>query len=102
MPKTPPHAAAAAGDSADDVEAAFYEALRHGDIEALMACWADDDEMFCVHPGGPRLVGAVAIRAAFEQMFGHGTIHATPRRRVCARWSRSRARCTTCSSASRC
>lgn len=72
--------ATAVGGTADDVEAAFYEALQRGDIEALMACWADDDEMFCVHPGGPRLVGPVAIRAAFEQMFGNGAIHATPAR----------------------
>ena len=68
--------AAAVGGTADDVETAFYEALQRGDIEALMACWADDDEVFCVHPGGPRLVGAVAIRAAFEQMFANGAIHA--------------------------
>ena len=72
--------AAAVGGTADDVETAFYEALQRGDIEALMACWADDDEVFCVHPGGPRLVGATAIRAAFEQMFGNGAIHATPAR----------------------
>ncbi|HYP81815.1 YybH family protein [Variovorax sp.] len=65
---------------ADELEAAFYEALQRGDVDALMACWADDDEIFCVHPGGPRLVGAAAIRAAFEQMFGNGAIHATPGR----------------------
>jgi len=68
------------GGSADDIEAAFYEALQHGDLEALMRCWADDDDVFCVHPGGPRLVGTPAIRAAFEQMFGNGAIHATPAR----------------------
>jgi len=79
MPRTT-HRAAALSGTADDVEAAFYEALQRGDIEALMACWADDDEVFCVHPGGPRLVGPVAIRAAFEQMFGNGAIHATPAR----------------------
>jgi len=72
--------AAALGGTADDVEAAFYEALQRGDIDALMACWADDDEVFCVHPGGPRLVGTVAIRAAFEQMFGNGAIRAQPAR----------------------
>lgn len=70
--------AAALGGTADDVEATFYEALQRGDIDALMACWADEDEVFCVHPGGPRLVGVDAIRGAFEQMFGHGAIHATP------------------------
>jgi len=68
------------GGTADDVEASFYEALQHGDLDALMACWADDDEVFCVHPGGPRLVGAEAIRGAFEQMFANGAIHATPAR----------------------
>ena len=70
----------AVGGTADDIEAAFFEALQRGDVEALMACWADDDEVFCVHPGGPRLVGTAAIRAAFEQMFGNGAIHATPAR----------------------
>ncbi|HWI81551.1 YybH family protein, partial [Ramlibacter sp.] len=41
--------------NADDVEAAFYEALQTGDIEKLMACWADEDEIVCIHPGGPRV-----------------------------------------------
>ncbi|RZL56274.1 MAG: DUF4440 domain-containing protein [Variovorax sp.] len=78
MPTKPPLRAAALDGTADDVEAAFYEALQRGDIDALMACWADEDDVFCVHPGGPRLVGAPAIRAAFEQMFAHGAIHARP------------------------
>jgi ketosteroid isomerase-like protein len=77
MPKTKLRAAALAG-TADDVETTFYDSLQRGDIDALMACWADEDEVFCVHPGGPRLVGASAIRAAFEQMFANGAIHATP------------------------
>jgi hypothetical protein len=45
-----------------------------------MACWADEDEIVCVHPGGPRLVGAQAIRVAFEAMFAQGAIRATPER----------------------
>ena len=64
--------------SADDVETEFYEALQRGDIERLMALWSDDDEIACVHPGGPRLVGAPAIRAAFEAMFAQGAIDARP------------------------
>jgi uncharacterized protein (TIGR02246 family) len=66
--------------SPDDVEAQFYEALREGDLEKLMAVWADDDEVICVHPGGPRVVGPRAIRAAFEAMFANGRIHAHPER----------------------
>jgi ketosteroid isomerase-like protein len=68
------------GGSADDIEAAFYEALQKGDIDKLMACWADEDEIVCVHPGGPRVVGAGAIRSAFDAMFANGTIKATPQR----------------------
>ncbi|HEX9718573.1 MAG TPA: nuclear transport factor 2 family protein [Ramlibacter sp.] len=66
--------------NADDVEAAFYDALQNGDIDRLMACWADEDDIVCIHPGGPRLVGPVAIRAAFESMFTNGSIRAWPER----------------------
>ena len=38
--------------SADDTENAFYDALQCGDIEKLMDCWADEDNIVCVHPGG--------------------------------------------------
>jgi uncharacterized protein (TIGR02246 family) len=71
--------AAALHASPDDVEAQFYEALQRGDLEALMALWADDDEVVCVHPGGGgRLVGQAAIRASFEAIFANGGIPATP------------------------
>ena len=79
MPRTRYHAAQFGG-SADEVEVAFYEALQQGDLEQLMACWADEDDIVCVHPGGPRLVGAAAIRQAFEAMFSQGSIRATPER----------------------
>ncbi|CAG1017823.1 hypothetical protein BURC_02520 [Burkholderiaceae bacterium] len=64
--------------SPEDIEAQFYEALQRGDIDRLMAVWSDDDEIVCVHPGGPRLVGAVAIRASFEGIFSNGAVDATP------------------------
>jgi ketosteroid isomerase-like protein len=66
------------GGTADDIETAFYEALQMGDLEKLMACWADEDDIVCVHPGGPRLVGLGAIRAAFDAMFANGSIRAWP------------------------
>jgi ketosteroid isomerase-like protein len=71
-PRVPP----ASTGNADDIEAAFYEALQSGDIEKLMACWGDDDDIVCVHPGGARLVGPAAIRATFDAMFSNGTIRA--------------------------
>lgn len=64
--------------SADEVEAEFYEALRRGDLERLMALWADDDEIVCVHPGGTRIVGSAAIRASFEAIFANGGIPVRP------------------------
>jgi uncharacterized protein (TIGR02246 family) len=76
MPRPP---AAALFASPDDVEAAFYEALQRGDLDALMALWADDDEVVCVHPGGGgRLVGPAAIRASFEAIFAHSGIPVVP------------------------
>ena len=60
--------------SADDIETGFYEAFQSGDIDKLMACWADEDDIVCVHPGGARLLGAGNIRAAFDAMFVHGSI----------------------------
>ncbi len=64
--------------SADDVEAQFYEALQQGDIDKLMALWADDDEIVCVHPGGGRVIGQAAIRASFEAIFANGGIPMRP------------------------
>jgi len=66
------------GRSVDEIEAAFYEALQTADLEKLMACWADEDELVCVHPSGPRLIGMAAIRAAFDAMFAKGSIRAWP------------------------
>lgn len=71
-----PQVSPANSGNADEIETAFYEALQGGDIDRLMACWADEDDIVCVHPGGPRLVGAGAIRAAFDAMFANGSIRA--------------------------
>lgn len=70
--------AATVGGSADDIEASFYEALQNSDLDRLMACWADEDEVVCIHPGGPRLIGLGAIRAAFEAMFANGSLRIEP------------------------
>lgn len=59
-------------DSPDAVEAAFYAALREGDLESLMACWATHGELACIHPGSERLHGHSAIRASFEALFADG------------------------------
>ncbi len=72
--------AAALGGSPDDIEQSFYEALHNADIGQLMSCWAEEDDIVCVHPGGPRMIGSGAIRAAFEAMFANGSVQAHPER----------------------
>ena len=63
--------------SADETEASFYDAMRHGDVDRVMACWAEDEEIACVSPGGPRTVGTVAVRAAFAATLVAGPVHIT-------------------------
>jgi ketosteroid isomerase-like protein len=55
--------------SPDEAEQHFYEALQQGDLERFLAVWSDDEEVTCVHPGGPRL-----IRASFGEMFNSGPV----------------------------
>ncbi len=67
--------------SAQDVEAAFYEALEKADIELMMSIWSEDDEIVCVHPGGSRLVGYPLIREAWRRIFDTGRrlqVHLAP------------------------
>ncbi len=69
---TRPSLRAVLAGTPDELEAAFYDALQHGDLERLMACWADEDEIVCVHPGSARLLGPLAIRAAYTAMLERG------------------------------
>ena len=70
--------AATVGGTADEVEQAFYEALNNADIEQLMSCWAEEDEIVCVHPSGQRWIGSGAIRSAFEALFAQGSLQTEP------------------------
>ena len=65
--------------SAEAVEEAFYDAMRRGDLAAMMALWADDEEVICVHPSGPRHVGLEAVRASWESVLGSGGVEITVR-----------------------
>ncbi len=65
-------------DSAESAEEAFYEALQRGDVESVMALWADDDEVMCTHPGGPRLVGLQRIRESWTEILADGGLDVRP------------------------
>jgi uncharacterized protein (TIGR02246 family) len=66
MPQKPFYA------SPQDVEAAFYDALEKADLEAMMAVWAEDEEIICVLPGGGRHVGYVVVRESWRRAFDKG------------------------------
>ena len=55
-----------------DAEAAFYEALENADLEAMMEVWSEDEEISCVHPGGPRIAGQAQLRENWAQIFKSG------------------------------
>ena len=63
--------------TAQDAENAFYEALERCDLEGMMAVWAEDDEIVCVHPAGTRLTGQDEVRESWAKLFAAG-----PRARV--------------------
>ena len=63
--------------TAQDAENAFYEALERCDLDGMMAVWAEDEEVVCVHPGGPRLTGQEQVRESWARIFSAG-----PRARV--------------------
>ena len=66
--------------TAQDAENAFYEALERADLERMMAVWAEDEEIVCVHPGGPRLTGQDQVRESWRQIFAGGGARARAHR----------------------
>jgi ketosteroid isomerase-like protein len=59
--------------SPQDAALAFYQAFEAKDVDAMMATWAEDEDIVCIHPGGPRLVGYEAVRIGWEQLFAGET-----------------------------
>jgi ketosteroid isomerase-like protein len=55
-----------------EAEAAFYRAFEEADLESMMAVWADDEDIVCIHPAGPRLCGPEAIREGWRLLFRNG------------------------------
>lgn len=65
-------------ETPEQTEAAFYEAISRADVDAVMALWADEEDIVCIHPGAPRLIGHTSIRAAWESIFEQGGVHIRP------------------------
>ena len=66
--------------TAQDAENAFYEALERSDLDGMMAVWAEDEDIVCVHPGGARLTGQDQVRESWAKIFaagGRARVHIT-------------------------
>ena len=55
-----------------DAEAAFYDAIERADLDAMVAIWAEDEEVVCTHPTGERLSGLAAVRDSWRQVLSVG------------------------------
>jgi ketosteroid isomerase-like protein len=53
----------------EDCARAFYEAFSRAETDALMAAWAEDEEICCTHPAAAPLYGFAAVRAAWDAIF---------------------------------
>jgi ketosteroid isomerase-like protein len=50
-------------------EAAFYAAFEARSLDAMMAVWAGDDSIACIHPLAAPLNGRAAVAAGWHSMF---------------------------------
>jgi ketosteroid isomerase-like protein len=49
----------------------FYEAFERLDIQLMAAVWRQDEEVQCIHPGWPRLIGWQAVRDSWIRIFNN-------------------------------
>lgn len=55
--------------------AAFYAALCAGDVANVARIWADDDDISCIHPGWPVIIGRTAVIGSWRDILsGGGTL----------------------------
>jgi len=47
---------------------AFYVAFSTGDFTKLAGLWADDDNISCIHPGWPVIVGRAAVIGSWRDI----------------------------------
>jgi ketosteroid isomerase-like protein len=69
--------------SSEDAEDAFYEALQQGDASAVMQIWAEEDEIICIHPNGPRLQGWNAVGSSWVSILENGGIEVNVVKKLC-------------------
>ena len=53
-------------DSSEDAELAFYGAFSQGNAEAMRQVWALEEDIICIHPSGPKLVGPDLVHRSWK------------------------------------
>lgn len=48
--------------------AAFYSAFAEGNVEGMSRLWADDEDISCIHPGWPAIVGRAAVIGSWREI----------------------------------
>jgi ketosteroid isomerase-like protein len=61
--------------SAAECEGAFYEALEAADADAVAELWLDDEDVCCVHPGGPRMLGYATVVDSWRKILAGGAVN---------------------------
>jgi len=60
--------------TAQEAEAAFYEAFQRADLSAMRAVWLAADYIECIHPMGERLRGLEAVMAGWRRILEPGPV----------------------------
>jgi len=55
-----------------DAEDAFYDALDAGDLDQLLAVWAESDDICCLLPMYPLVQGRQGVVDVFTHLFSQG------------------------------
>jgi len=51
--------------------AAFYRAMREGNLDAMEALWSRERAVSCTHPSGPTIYGRNAVMASWRLILAH-------------------------------
>jgi ketosteroid isomerase-like protein len=58
--------------------AAFYAAFATANADAMATVWAEDDNVSCIHPGWPAIVGRLAVLGSWRDILTNvGRPHVT-------------------------
>lgn len=52
-----------------DLETAFYHAFENTNLSEMMALWAEQDDIACIHPMGSFLSGRKAVEQSWREIF---------------------------------